>query len=363
MILYPSQKKIKQLPAIAILELTYQCNHNCIFCYCPWQSEQAKYPIAREMSVREWKQLIDMLALRGVRHFTFSGGEPLLKSGFEQIIRHAQEKVVLIPWQDNKTGNYSVKELAAEVCVISNGRALNDFWLDCLAETNSMLELSLPGLKTFEYHTGCDGAENVLNWIKRASDRGIYVAVNVTATQKNLTELFETIAQALLHGASSLLLNRFLPGGRGLSHLSELWLNQKQTITAFNIAERVLEIGNRRGSVGTEVPKCILGDREYKHLQVNTRCSAADDFFAVDPAGYFRVCNHSQVRLDHWTRMARLFKNSYWQIFSSKNYMPSECSGCGHIAECGAGCREMAHIVFGSLKSMDPVMYEEAEEY
>ncbi len=349
----------KLLPPVAILEITYLCNHNCLFCYCPWEAERPVYPRSPEMSVREWKRLIDALAWRGVISFTFSGGEPLLKPGFEQILRHAGSKIVDIPRQDDETGKFWVQRSAAEVCVISNGRALSDFWLDNLAEVNGMIELSLPGLRTFKQHTGFDGAETVLNWMRRASNRGIYVVANVTATQRNLPELFETIGQALLHGASSLLLNRFLPGGRGLSHMEELWLTQKQTIEAFDIAENVLSTANRRGSVGTEVPRCILGERKYERLQVNTGCSAAVDFFAVDPAGYFRVCNHSQVRLTRWTRIPQLLRHPYWQKFAQKDYMPEQCSGCAHIPECGAGCREMAHIVCGDITSPDPIMYEQ----
>lgn len=28
------------LPPVAALELTYRCNHQCLFCSCPWEAEE-----------------------------------------------------------------------------------------------------------------------------------------------------------------------------------------------------------------------------------------------------------------------------------------------------------------------------------
>lgn len=46
-------KKKSFLPATAVLELTYRCNHACRFCCCPWYS--GIMTPGEEMAVEEWK--------------------------------------------------------------------------------------------------------------------------------------------------------------------------------------------------------------------------------------------------------------------------------------------------------------------
>ena len=61
----------------AILELTYECNFACPFCYVPW----IDHPEIRgkELRTEEWKEIIDGLAKADVASLTFTGGEPLMR--------------------------------------------------------------------------------------------------------------------------------------------------------------------------------------------------------------------------------------------------------------------------------------------
>ena len=51
------------LPSVAVLEMTYRCNHACRFCSCPWFAGMLKP--GPEMEVDEWKRLIEMYASAG----------------------------------------------------------------------------------------------------------------------------------------------------------------------------------------------------------------------------------------------------------------------------------------------------------
>ena len=44
------------LPDVAVLELTYRCNHKCRFCSCPWYAGMLKP--GTELDAAEWRQLI-----------------------------------------------------------------------------------------------------------------------------------------------------------------------------------------------------------------------------------------------------------------------------------------------------------------
>ncbi len=74
------------LPATAVLEMTYRCNHECLFCSCPWYSSRGDYAEKSELTIDEWKAVIKKLCAMGVSSLAFTGGEPLMKEGIEDLI-------------------------------------------------------------------------------------------------------------------------------------------------------------------------------------------------------------------------------------------------------------------------------------
>lgn len=322
------------LPRVAALELTYRCNHKCLFCSCPWEADQTYR--SNELSFEEWKKAIDCLIENGVRSFTLTGGEPLMREDLREIIDYIISKKIPLN-------------------MISNGRRIDDDFLDFIAERKISICISLPGIFTFSQHTGVDNVSHVLSLFEKARLRKIDTTANIAVTKKNLPELYENIAFALLQGASYILLNRFLPGGRGLEN-KEYLLSREETNKMLDIAEEVLSTANRYGHVGTELPLCAINDpSKYKHLQVSNLCSAAKGFCIVDPSGYLKVCNHSPVRLCRYDELSSLKTNTYWNRFVNRDYLPEMCKNCKMQDRCDGGCREAAHVYHGSIDDPDPI--------
>ena len=342
-----TQKKSVMLPKTALLELTYYCNHTCKFCSCPWENT-ADSPLffekRAELSVREWKKALRILESRGVERVGISGGEPLLKAGLGEVLRYIRTCTKL--------------NEGRKITVITNGAAMNEEFLVLFKETGAHLSFSLPGLSTFECHTGYaeNSAANVLRWIRRAKEESISTTLNVTATKKNIHELYEIIANGLIAGADSLLLNRFMVGGRGMAHREELSLSREQTVEMLDIAEEVLETAGRSGSLGIEVPLCILEDEEkYSRLRLGSMCAGARSFFVVDPSGYLRVCNHSPRRVGYIFDKSIITDTNYWGMYSAGELnLPDMCANCELNSRCSCGCREAAAICYGSLTAPDP---------
>ena len=185
------------LPSVAVLELTYRCNHACRFCSCPWFAGMLKP--GPEMEIGEWKRLIEAYSAVGVTQFSFTGGEALLKEGCLELMDFASKR--------------------AQAGLLSNGRAMTEDVLRFCAERGIHVLMSMPGLRSFAANTDSDTpVEHILSMFCRARELGCATTVGVAVTKLNLPELYETISAALVAGADSLLLNRFLPGGRGLSH-------------------------------------------------------------------------------------------------------------------------------------------------
>ena len=193
---------------------------------------------------------IDRLLENGVQSFTLTGGEPLTRLDLKDIIKYiAAQNIPMV--------------------MISNGRAMDDNFLDFISRYDVTLCISIPGIQTFEEQTGIDNIDHVISLFEKAKGFGLRTTANIAVTKKNLPELYENIAIPLIHGAEYVLLNRFLPGGRGLSN-TEYLLSISEVNEMLDVAETVLKKANRYGHVGTELPLCAIKDpQKYTHLQVS----------------------------------------------------------------------------------------------
>jgi radical SAM protein with 4Fe4S-binding SPASM domain len=235
---------------------------------------------------------------------------------------------------------------------------MNEEFLALFKRYNVHLSLSLPGLHTFEQHTGHDNVTGIFHWLHRAREEEVKTTMNITVTNLNYHELYETIAYGFIAGADNLLLNRFLIGGRGIRHQNELSLNREQVNGMLDIAEDVLEKAGRWGSIGTEMPLCLLNKNkdEYKRLYMGFLCAAAKRFFVIGPGGDIRACNHSPRKTGHIFDKDLITDTDYWNSFANRDYIPQECTGCAKVSICDCGCREVASIVSGSICGKDPCL-------
>ncbi|MCL2862563.1 MAG: radical SAM protein [Methanimicrococcus sp.] len=316
-----------------MFELTARCNHRCFFCSCPWE-----YSVDRptkELSADEWKQIMRRYKMHGVSHVSFTGGEATLCDYLPMLIEYAYE-------------------MGYAITMITNGRAVDDTLLNAVKKCGVLMSVSVPGLETFEEHTGVDNIDNVLSLFEKCRDMGIKTVANIAVTKKNLPELYENISYPILSGAEYVLLNRFLPGGRGMKN-TEYMLSNDELNEMLDIAEEVLTRAGVNGHIGTELPYCVVKNPEkYKRLHVGHKCGAAKSFFITDPEGYIKVCNHSPHRVCHWTEIETLDKNEYWQRFRKGDYLPEMCKGCKYLDVCDGGCREAAHVFHGRTNDPDP---------
>ena len=146
------------LPEVAALELTYRCNHQCLFCSCPWEAD-AEYK-RDELSLDEWFVVIDCLLENGVQSITLTGGEPIARMDIKEIIRYIAAQNI-------------------PIVMISNGRAMDDGFLDFISRYNVSLCISVPGIKTFEAHTGIDNIEHVISLFEKAKKFGLKTTANI----------------------------------------------------------------------------------------------------------------------------------------------------------------------------------------
>ncbi|HSJ52455.1 MAG TPA: radical SAM protein [Anaerolineae bacterium] len=87
----------ERIPLTGSIELTWRCNLRCAHCYI---TASSSYPRlagdSAELSAAEFCRIIDEVAAEGCLSLLLTGGEPLLRSDFLDIYRHAKRRGILL---------------------------------------------------------------------------------------------------------------------------------------------------------------------------------------------------------------------------------------------------------------------------
>jgi len=78
-------------PLMGQLELTYRCQFDCVHCYCKGSADKKK-----ELTTRQWKDILDDLQRSGCLWLGFTGGDPFARPDFFEIYSYAKEKGFLV---------------------------------------------------------------------------------------------------------------------------------------------------------------------------------------------------------------------------------------------------------------------------
>lgn len=173
------------IPDSAILELTFNCNHSCLFCYAPWLEEPSLY--GRELSIPEWIEVAELLIRRGVRRFTLSGGELLLKEGVTKLI----DFLAAHPERPHFT-------------LYTNGSLVTRELVERLRGTRGDFAFSLPGIRCYRALTGSTwSVDGLIDLFDLCRNRGVPFGVGIVVTRPALREWKQLISLAVLSGAAT----------------------------------------------------------------------------------------------------------------------------------------------------------------
>ncbi|HIE31412.1 MAG TPA: GTP 3',8-cyclase MoaA [Methanosarcinales archaeon] len=139
------------------ISVTQRCNLNCIYCHREGELMPACTPVpfASEISRETITTLVRAALARGVRRIKFTGGEPLLRSDFAEIIRELPR----------------VKEIS----LTTNGTLLAELAHDLADAGLCRVNISLDTLQPARYRriTGHGMLNSVLDGVAAAVDAGL----------------------------------------------------------------------------------------------------------------------------------------------------------------------------------------------
>ncbi len=339
-------------PFLIVWDVTYACNLKCRHCY-----STAGRPWDDELSTEEALSVIEILADAGVTSVAFSGGEPLLRKDFFELVSR-------------------LKEYGVYVAVATNGTLLTEEMVSRLKSQGvEYVQISLDGLReTHEKFRGIAGIyDRVLDGIKNAVNAGLTVCISTTATKMNLRDVPEMMNLAEKLGVKWFMLYNYIPTGRGDIDLDLephdrerllrlLWNKMKETDVNFMSTApyyaRVAiesessvipthfynpELGGRLTSLGEFIGGCGCG-RFYLALRANGDINPCVFF----PLWLENIKNFSDSEdFLHFWRENRILRD-----LRDKDSLEI-CGDCRYRYVCG-GCRARSYAYFNDYMSGDP---------
>jgi|GEM_PF-6123739 len=256
----------RQLTSATFL-LKYDCNLKCSFCLNAWRGKARPDD---ELRLEQQQEALLKLKEQGVRHVTFTGGEPALHPELAELILYAHS-------------------LGMTTILQTNGTLLRDEFLMRVKGKLNGIQVSLHGLRAEQKEiSGFDCFERIAETMKRISASGIPLFTNFVATKKNVRCIRDYVAFLDSVGVKVASFTRLYPAGNALANWRELVLSGDE-YAAFC---KTLEVLQRTA----KVKLYLAGPNDTEFLfkngigLQNATCGAGRTEIAINPNGDILPC-------------------------------------------------------------------------
>jgi radical SAM protein with 4Fe4S-binding SPASM domain len=296
------------------LDLTYRCNERCVHCYLDHDDKG-------EMSFAEIDRVLGQMAAAGVFILTLSGGEPLLRKDFFDILRRAREL------------NFNIK-LKTNAILIHEAEAalLRRYGVDDI-----QVSIYSHRAEVHDAITKVKGSlERSLKAIAFLISQGLRVTMANVLMRQNLTDYPGVQALARELGAHFSIDPTITPH-----------INGDRSLLSLNIARaelaKVLHDENLSGAAEACVPPPPVDDDALDAVP----CSAGHSYCYISPYGEVYPCVQfplpsGNVRhqdfLDIWRNSPQLK-----EVRTIRTRDLPVCSSCAHAGTCSR-CPGLAYM-------------------
>lgn len=363
-------------PLSVDFDITLSCNLQCIHC----NVQGGASVIRNEMSLDQVKRVIEQLYEHGIVDISITGGEPLCRRDWRQIVEHACS---LDSWRvEVNTNGILWTESDVEFLSSLKNRPVVAVSID---GPNPEIYALLRNIEPLQ--AGAVFEKVILNVQQIAGVAK--VCINFTITGMNHQYFFDTVELARELNAQSFLGIKVFPVGRAKAHYQNLeisqldWKSLVQRATALKMSKALFY-----DSVFLSVTcpwELIIPLREMPHpleelfevwnylpslFNPNFRgsrgigCTAGITNFGLSPDGIIYPCGTVSANVPGlecgsirnegfgsvWKSSSLL--NRLRQVTIADVGMP--CIECRYSAICGGGCRIRALLMTGDIQSPDP---------
>ena len=339
--------KIKS-PIATQFELTSGCNQRCIFCYNVWKglcSKQNSITLSKENQLK----VIDKIIENEIFDIIFSGGEPLLVSWLEELIKKCSESRMYITLITNAL------LITPERAKTLKNAGLNDMQIsihhydakinDNLTKISGSFEKSVEGIKNSLKVFGTEG-----------------VNINMVALPETYKAVYKMAE--FLHSIGVGSFSVGTPSATGeMEKDKNLIINKKMFLEIYNQLRKAKKDFNLRVGFSGGFPLCLLPEMNKEIIEmIGNYCDAGLNQITIGPDGELRPCvclgeNLGNIIKDDFKKIWN--NNSFLLDIRAMKFVPDRCRECQYVSVCRGGCRASAQGYFGKLNAIDPLMKDE----
>lgn len=345
---------------VVVWNITRTCNLRCIHCYSDSGSDIAE----KELTTGEALSLIDDLAQFNVPVILFSGGEPLLRPDFFELVNHAREKGIRVTISTN--GTLITPDLARDIK--KAGVSYVGISLDGIGENNDRFR----GKKgAFE------AALKGIRYCRRESQR---VGLRFTINRHNYHELPDIFNLLVEEDIPRACFYHLVYSGRGSKMIDED-ISHEETRAALDlIIDRTADF-HRRGLDKEILTVDNHADGVYVYLSLlqkdPARAEQAMELLQLNGGNRSGIAIaqigwDGNVHPDQFTQnhtLGNILEQSFSEIWSNpthpilkglkdrKPLLTGRCKQCRWLDICNGNFRARAEAVFGDFWAPDPACY------
>lgn len=316
-----------------LLELTYACNLDCVFCYNDLSLG------GQRLSFEQYRELLDDLASLGVLNLSLSGGEPLAHPRFFEIASHARGLGFVIRL---KTNGHAVKPSVA--------RRIRE-------EVDPFLvEVSIHGAtaETHDKQTRVPGSfDRLVANIGTMRSQGLRVKANSVLTRWNEHEIEELLALYDELGVAFQIDPEVKPKDDG----DRSPLAIEATAEGQTRYKQVLEARAKGSTRGAE-PVSATVQRKAIMAGTDKHCGAGSNSIAVDPYGRVLPCVQWRVPVGnlHQQRITEIWRGSskLSEVRETTKAVRRKLEELGDDDRVSSFCPGAAHTYSGDPLAIEP---------
>ena len=337
----PSIKAIPDVPAEIMLEVESRCNFECTFCFNKTSFASNGFGV-QKMETRQVKEIIDSIKRAKVSTVRFTGGEPMLREDFFDLIKYAKLKGLKVRLNTNGSliEDYSmVKEMVKYL----------DYVLFAMHAYSAKQDEKITGFKN-----SFDKKIRAMQWFKKA---GINILrVNTIASLDNIRNLDRFYRLFKKLKVNRWAVNRLIPISKG----DDLWGKKEALLLIRKLAK--IKKDNMRKSrpmwihIVNAIPLCVADPVMVSAVSSGGRAVDGHERFAVDPRGFAKPIYYIDENIGSPLDILKCWNNAFMKSIRNYEVLPKECKECSLLARCKGGNRYCARVANGCYDAADPLM-------
>lgn len=345
---------------VVVWNVTRTCNLRCIHCY----SDSGSDVIENELSTKEALGLIDDLAQFKVPVILFSGGEPLLRPDFFDLIKYAKEKGIRVTISTN--GTLITPDLARDIK--NAGVSYVGISLDGIGSNNDRFR-------------GKKGAfDAALNGIRHCRHLDQKVGLRFTINKHNFNELPDIFRLLEAEDIPRVCFYHLVYSGRGSKMIKEDISHQETRSVMDMIMDRTADF-HRRGLDKEVLTVDNHADGVYIYLKLleqdPVRAEKAMELLKLNGGNRSGIAIaqigwDGDVHPDQFTQnhtLGNILERGFSDIWTGSDHpilqglkdrkplLTGRCQKCRWLDICNGNFRSRAEAVHGDFWAPDPACY------